>query len=404
MPAKLETTSTPGIFRRHAKGCVRRGRCDCSYVIAFRDRGRQHTETFRTFAEAREAKRTRGSQIARGEFSALTRVTLRDYALEWIDRYQGTGRRGFREETREEYRAHLRKYALRYFPPATRLSEIDPRMVADFIGWLVKQPNRSGGKLADSSVRNAFKPLAACLATARREGLILHNPAADATLPHRPRIHGEDQERRPLSPEQLASLLTIVHPDHRLMLDFTARTGLRASEVIGLDGRHLHLTGDSPHVKVRQRWRVSNRDGRLRGELGPLKSRHGRRNVPLARDLVEQLRALDIAPDEPVFPSNAGTRLSKDNVRNRYIRPAAEEAGAPWCGWHTLRHTCASLLFAEGRNVVQVQRWLGHHAPSFTIDTYIHLLDDDLGEPLAPSWVNIGSTQRPETAAKPSTV
>jgi len=29
-----------------------------------------------------------------------------------------------------------------------------------------------------------------------------------------------------------------------------------------------------------------------------------------------------------------------------------------------------------------VQRWLGHHSPSFTLDTYVHLLADDLGEPL----------------------
>lgn len=43
----------------------------------------------------------------------------------------------------------------------------------------------------------------------------------------------------------------------------------------------------------------------------------------------------------------------------------------------------ASRLFREGRNIVQVQRWLGHHAPSFTLDTYVHLLDADLGEPLA---------------------
>ena len=47
-----------------------------------------------------------------------------------------------------------------------------------------------------------------------------------------------------------------------------------------------------------------------------------------------------------------------------------------------LRHTVASRLFAEGRNVVQVQRWLGHHSPSFTLDTYVHLLEDNLGEPL----------------------
>jgi hypothetical protein len=34
------------------------------------------------------------------------------------------------------------------------------------------------------------------------------------------------------------------------------------------------------------------------------------------------------------------------------------------------------------------ERWLGHHPRSFTIDTYIHLLDDDLGEPLAPSQIS----------------
>jgi integrase len=85
-----------------------------------------------------------------------------------------------------------------------------------------------------------------------------------------------------------------------------------------------------------------------------------------------------------VFASQAGTRLDTDNVRNRVIRPAGEKARVPWCGWHTFRHTCASILFAEGRNVVQVQRWLGHHAPSFTLDTYVHLLEDDIGQPLAP--------------------
>jgi integrase len=33
-------------------------------------------------------------------------------------------------------------------------------------------------------------------------------------------------------------------------------------------------------------------------------------------------------------------------------------------GVHTLRHTCASRLFAAGRNAVQVQRWRGHHSPA----------------------------------------
>jgi hypothetical protein len=29
-----------------------------------------------------------------------------------------------------------------------------------------------------------------------------------------------------------------------------------------------------------------------------------------------------------------------------------------------------------------VQRWLGHHSPAFTLATYVHLLREDLGEPL----------------------
>lgn len=37
---------------------------------------------------------------------------------------------------------------------------------------------------------------------------------------------------------------------------------------------------------------------------------------------------------------------------------------------------------AEGRNAVQVQRWLGHHSAAFALATYVHLLDGDLGEPL----------------------
>jgi hypothetical protein len=29
-----------------------------------------------------------------------------------------------------------------------------------------------------------------------------------------------------------------------------------------------------------------------------------------------------------------------------------------------------------------VQHWLGHHSAAFTLATYVHLLDGDIGEPL----------------------
>ena len=131
---------------------------------------------------------------------------------------------------------------------------------------------------------------------------------------------------------------------------------------------------------MRQRYR--------RGSVGPIKTKYARRDVPLAPDLVDSLRALRAADGAPVFASTTGGRLDRDNMLARVIKPTAQEIDATWAGWHTFRHTCASILFAQGRNAVQVQRWLGHHSPSFTLDTYVHLLEGDLGAPLGPLGVN----------------
>jgi integrase len=125
----------------------------------------------------------------------------------------------------------------------------------------------------------------------------------------------------------------------------------------------------------------------VRGRIQPPKSRYGRRDVPLAHELVSELRKRRMASEWPgddhlVFPSLVGTPLKVENVRRRVLRPAAEEAGAAWAGFHTFRHTCAALLFDRGLNVKQVQRWLGHHSPSFTLDTYVHLLDERLPAPV----------------------
>src|SRR5205807_9319142 len=60
---------------------------------------------------------------------------------------------------------------------------------------------------------------------------------------------------------------------------------------------------------------------------------------------------------ELVFAAVNGAPLSPRNLRSRVLKPAAKRAGLDWVGFHTFRHTCASMLFAEGRNAVQVQHW-----------------------------------------------
>ncbi len=80
-----------------------------------------------------------------------------------------------------------------------------------------------------------------------------------------------------------------------------------------------------------------------------------------------------------------GTRLRTESTATAACKrgPAREASDLPWGGFHAFRHTCASILFGEGRNAVQVQRWLGHHSAAFTLATYVHLLDGDLGGLLA---------------------
>lgn len=388
--------------------------------------------TFRTLAEAREGKARgeRQAKLARahdaglhsgapaGECPECTRERERHeqtdpllhvYALEWVERYQGTGKRGFREETRDEYRSLLKRYVLRYFSPETHLSAVGPREIAEFVGWLTKQPNGKGGMLSDKSVRNDLAPLSACLASARREGLIEHNPATGAALPHRPQADDEDALPRPFPRveqadgkpiETMELVVSFIDADHRDMFDLLAATGVRRSELIAFAGKHLVVDGDQPYVKVRQRAVRRKGEGMV---IGPLKTRHARRDLPIPLDLADRLRARGTAADALVFPGQDGGPYDPKHLQARVLAPACAKAGVPWAGFHTFRHTVASRLFADGRNVVQVQRWLGHHAPSFTLDTYVHLLSDELPAPLVPLPLpgthNAGKPSQAETLA-----
>lgn len=40
---------------------------------------------------------------------------------------------------------------------------------------------------------------------------------------------------------------------------------------------------------------------------------------------------------------------------------------------HDLRHSCASIMIANGISMKQIQEWLGHASYTITADTYTHL-------------------------------
>lgn len=90
---------------------------------------------------------------------------------------------------------------------------------------------------------------------------------------------------------------------------------------------------------------------------------------------------------KPLMHGNSGGKrtakpIKPDNLRNRVLKPAAKRAELTGIGLHTLRHTCASLLIAENASMLRLQRWMGHHSAAYTLETYGHLLDGELGTPL----------------------
>jgi integrase len=230
--------------------------------------------------------------------------------------------------------------------PRRTLTQITPGDISNFIAWLCDE-REQGKRLADASVRRVFARVRSCLATAVREGLIRHNPATGAQLPHRPKVEEAEEEVRVLAPEQLAAFLAHVHPSYRTFFHFLALTSLRWGEATILRWRDLRLDGSSPVVKVRREL--------YRGGITPPKTRYGKRDVPIDPDLVSELRERRKASEwgrtkTSCSPRRPGRRSIHSNVTRRILRPVAEEVGTPWAGFHTFRHTCASLLFERGKN------------------------------------------------------
>lgn len=373
--APMIATAYPGIFeRRGARGTV--------YVVKYRDlNGRQTGKTFKSLTAARKGQAKLLASVEDGTYAAPKKITLHAYAREWIAGYQGRSERGVRDRTRREYARDLERYPLRFFAQKTQLAAITKPDVKRFVTWLADPGNHDGQALTPRSVRRILAPLQACLATAEEDGLIRGNPANGIRIAKATHTDEDEAEERVrvLTPDELAVFLGLTPSRYRLMFDLFATTGLRASEMLGLQWADLQLDGSDPHLRVRRAY--------TQGEYGPPKSRYGRRAIPIAIPIADRLRTYRATVEyqddtHPVFAAEVGRPLQYDRVR-RALVTTAQEAGVSWMtGMHTLRHTFASALFARGDNIVQVSRRMGHHSPEFTLKVYVHLLPGDIGAPL----------------------
>jgi integrase len=379
---KLERTTTPGIFKRGS-----------SYVVVFRDpSGKQRKKFAKTMKEAKSLKAAVTTDKDRGEYREASRLTFADYAPQWIDTYQGRTSRGIRPETLDDYRRDLgldKKNnpigdgAIEHFG-RMKLAAIEPRHVKAYAAKLKERGLRA------NSVRLGVATVKVLLATAFEDGLIRSNPAAGVRIAQVTEQDADAKAPKALSEPELTALLEEMPQEHRLLFQLLAQTGLRISEAIALQWSDVDFGKSRLSVKRRL----------YKGKLAAPKSRYGRRSVPLSRSLSQALwtakpkSAEDGSLISLIFRNGNDSPIDTSNVFSRVLKPAAVRAGLgttvvkngktkeeSWVGFHTFRHTCASMLFRRGYNAKQVQHWLGHHSPAFTLATYVHLLPDDLPSP-----------------------
>jgi integrase/recombinase XerD len=145
------------------------------------------------------------------------------------------------------------------------------------------------------------------------------------------------------------------------MLALTIQTGLRISELISLNCQHITLTTGA-NVHTTGKGRKTRRT--------PL--------IPATKTVLKAwLHERAGAPDDPLFPSRTGKRLSRDAIERRlaiHLNSAASDClslATKHVTMHTLRHTAAMRLLLAGNDITTIALWLGHEQIS-TTNIYLH--------------------------------
>jgi integrase len=238
--------------------------------------------------------------------------------------------------------------------------------------------------LSPKRAGKALQVLSQILASAVEGGRLARNAATGVKPPKVQR-----KEMHFLDAEQVEWLVSSAELRYRPLILFAAYTGLRPCELVALRVGRLDLLRCTARV-VEAAVEVS------RLEWGPVKT-HEARVVRMPRSVAEEVAASLVArphsPEALVFTAPMGGPLSRaDFVRNSF-KPAvlaANEAIAKLpkdrrpaplpdgLRFYDLRHTCASLLIAQGASIKAVQAQLGHATASITLDTYGHLFPSEM--------------------------
>ena len=262
----------------------------------------------------------------------------------------------FKLSSQVGYRPILSKHLVPYFGDSV-LSEIIPSQVQGFL------TEKAKAGISWHTVRNLRNVLSRVLRTAVEWGYLEENPVGKVKLPPKPL----QAPAHFLSPQQVQQLLAELQEPCRSMVLLAVLTGLRRGELFALRWGAVDL--DKGVLEVRES--VYN------GQFNTPKTPSSRRRIPLSSPAVGLLRKLkaqqgEMEPESLVFVSRRGTPLRPENLLKREIHPAGDRLKMRRVGWHTFRHTHATLLNELGESLKTAQAILGHSDIGTTLQIYTH--------------------------------
>jgi integrase len=314
------------VFKLKAKGLDGQPLWAYRYRLEGRGSTRPQVGGFATRAEALEGLRKVLERLGPGGRAAT--ITLSELVEEYLEMHQAE------PVTIAKLRWLLGKATAAL--GEIRLAELAPK---DVYAWRLTIP--------EGHRYEATQALRQVLNRAVAWGLIDYNPAKRGVPNPMPRA----KEKRPFeSWEQVRALADCLGARYGPLVLFAVATGLRPSELFGLEQRDVDRAAGVVYV----------RRAYANGRLKPTKTRLSTRAVPLQAIGLEALDRLPRSDNPILFPSARGGRIDFRSFGRRHWKPAQKAAGIePLRDLYDMRHTYATFALRAGVPVFAVSRFIG---------------------------------------------
>ena len=243
-----------------------------------------------------------------------------------------------------------------------KLTELNKEILRDFYDVMRREKNENTGAV--------------------EAGYITHNPAWRAY-----KKKGISKERPVADEETVQRLIAALETQsmkYEVYYKLILATGMRRGEACGL--RWLDIDWRQRALHIQRNVVKLSRQPILVKEP---KTRAGVRVVYLSKDLCKLLRAWEkecqwekeqqgagaLTQDDYLFRQPNGDPMVPCTFTFRFKKILRENGLPENLNVHSLRHTNASMLIAQGVDVRTVAGLLGHSQPSTTLDIYSHAFD-----------------------------